>query len=75
MAVVELSVNTKEAYHWNACRQVMLRLDPGDERIRATRSFRVWGGGSKYNVGSGLRRYFNRGVRYVQSEIHFIGEE
>ncbi len=38
--------------------EVMLRLDPGDLRIRTTRSFRVWEGGGEYNVARGLRRCF-----------------
>lgn len=36
----------------------MLRLDPGEGRIRTTRSFRVWEGGGEYNVARGLRRCF-----------------
>jgi 2-dehydro-3-deoxygluconokinase len=38
--------------------EVMLRLDPGDFRIRTTRTFRVWEGGGEYNVVRGLRRCF-----------------
>ena len=38
--------------------EVMLRLDPGDTRIRTARSFRVWEGGGEYNVARGLRRCF-----------------
>lgn len=38
--------------------EVMLRFDPGNERIAHTRSFRVWEGGGEYNVARGLRRCF-----------------
>jgi 2-dehydro-3-deoxygluconokinase len=38
--------------------EVMLRLDPGELRIRSTRSFSVWAGGGEYNVARGLRRTF-----------------
>lgn len=38
--------------------EVMLRLDPGEGRIRTARSFRVWEGGGEYNVVRGLRRCF-----------------
>jgi len=38
--------------------EVMLRLDPGEERIHTTRQFRVWEGGGEYNVARGLRRCF-----------------
>lgn len=38
--------------------EVMLRLDPGEDRIRTARSFRVWEGGGEYNVARGLRKCF-----------------
>src|SRR5680860_1306068 len=38
--------------------EVMLRLDPGEGRIRTARSFRAWEGGGEYNVARGLRRAF-----------------
>lgn len=38
--------------------EVMLRLDPGDGRVRTTREFRVSEGGGEYNVARGLRRCF-----------------
>ena len=38
--------------------EVMLRLDPGEMRVRNTRSFQVWEGGGEYNVARGLRRCF-----------------
>jgi 2-dehydro-3-deoxygluconokinase len=38
--------------------EVMLRFDPGEDRIASARSFRVWEGGGEYNVARGLRRCF-----------------
>src|SRR5271168_660206 len=38
--------------------EVMLRLDPGEERIHTARTFRAWEGGGEYNVARGLRRCF-----------------
>ena len=38
--------------------EVMLRLDPGENRIHTTRQFQVWEGGGEYNVARGLRRPF-----------------
>jgi 2-dehydro-3-deoxygluconokinase len=38
--------------------EVMLRLDPGDLRIRTTRNFSVWEGGGEYNVARGLSKCF-----------------
>ncbi len=39
--------------------EIMLRLDPGEGRIRTTRNFRAWEGGGEYNVARGLRKCFN----------------
>ena len=36
----------------------MLRLDPGEGRIRSAREFKAWEGGGEYNVARGLRRCF-----------------
>lgn len=38
--------------------EVMLRLDPGDGRVRTARTFRACEGGGEYNVARGLRRAF-----------------
>jgi 2-dehydro-3-deoxygluconokinase len=46
------------AYDAVALGEVMLRLDPGETRIRTAREFRVWEGGGEYNVARGLARCF-----------------
>ena len=38
--------------------EIMLRLDPGEGRIRTARMFRAWEGGGEYNVIRGLRKCF-----------------
>src|SRR5438046_1251505 len=38
--------------------EIMLRLDPGEGRVRCAREFKVWEGGGEYNVARGLRRCF-----------------
>ncbi|CAM3460486.1 sugar kinase [Occultella aeris] len=45
--------------------EVMLRLDPGEGRIRTTRQFRAWEGGGEYNVARGLRRAFGQRAAVV----------
>jgi 2-dehydro-3-deoxygluconokinase len=45
-------------YDLVALGEIMLRLDPGEGRIRCARQFRVWEGGGEYNVARGLRRCF-----------------
>jgi len=45
--------------------EVMLRFDPGEDRISTTRHFRVWEGGGEYNVARGLRRCFGMDTAVV----------
>jgi 2-dehydro-3-deoxygluconokinase len=55
-----LELRPRDACRWDlvSLGEVMLRLDPGDERVATTRSFRVWEGGGEYNVARGLKRCF-----------------
>ena len=55
-----LNLKPKEncTYDMLALGEIMLRLDPGDMRIRNARTFRAWEGGGEYNVARGLRRCF-----------------
>lgn len=55
-----LEIKPKRDCRWDliSLGEVMLRLDPGEERIHTTRSFRVWEGGGEYNVARGLKRCF-----------------
>lgn len=46
------------AYDMVALGEIMLRLDPGEGRIRCAREFKVWEGGGEYNVARSLRRCF-----------------
>lgn len=48
------------AYDILSLGEVMIRLDPGEERIHTTRHFRAWEGGGEYNVARGLRRCFGK---------------
>ena len=56
--ILELRSKDECKYDMISLGEIMLRLDPGDSRIRTTRSFRVWEGGGEYNVARGLRRCF-----------------
>ena len=57
---MQLELNLREQYTFDAVSlgEVMLRLDPGEGRIRTARSFRVWEGGGEYNVIRGLHKCF-----------------
>ena len=55
-----LNLKAPGTYRWDmiALGEIMLRLDPGDSRVRVAREFKVWEGGGEYNVARGLRRCF-----------------
>jgi 2-dehydro-3-deoxygluconokinase len=55
---LKIRPSTKCQFACVALGEVMLRLDPGEGRIRTTRGFRAWEGGGEYNVARGLRRCF-----------------
>lgn len=79
-------MNTLEIRNTADCRydilslgEVMLRLDPGEGRIRTARQFRAWEGGGEYNVARGLRRCF--GLRaavvtaFAKNEVGLLIED
>src|SRR5271168_4209966 len=55
-----MKIKSKDSCRWDlvSLGEVMLRLDPGEERIATARHFRAWEGGGEYNVARGLRRCF-----------------
>lgn len=57
---MELNLKKEGPYAFDAVSlgEIMLRLDPGEGRIRTARSFRAWEGGGEYNVVRGLRKCF-----------------
>jgi len=63
--VYELRPASDCRYDTVALGEVMLRLDPGEGRIRTARQFRAWEGGGEYNVARGLRRCFSRRTAVV----------
>ncbi len=56
--ILECKPQKECAYDLLSLGEVMLRLDPGDTRIKTAREFRAWEGGGEYNVARGLRRCF-----------------
>lgn len=78
---MNLQLRPKESCRYDAVSlgEVMLRLDPGEGRIRTARSFRAWEGGGEYNVVRGLRRCFGMttGVitAFADNEIGLLLED
>lgn len=58
MAVLNIRTPGSCRYDLVALGEIMLRLDPGEGRVRTAREFKVWEGGGEYNVARGLRRCF-----------------
>jgi 2-dehydro-3-deoxygluconokinase len=65
MADLNLRPTSECRYDAVSLGEVMLRLDPGEGRIRTARSFRAWEGGGEYNVARGLRRAFGQRTAIV----------
>jgi 2-dehydro-3-deoxygluconokinase len=57
---IQIKAKAAETVRWDCISlgEVMLRLDPGEDRIHTARTLRVWEGGGEYNVARGLRRCF-----------------
>ncbi len=47
----------------------MLRLDPGEGRIRSARQFTAWEGGGEYNTSRGLRKCFGYQTAVVSALV------
>jgi len=63
----KLTIKPKSACRWDAAAlgEIMIRLDPGDVRIKTARMFRVWEGGGEYNVIRGLKKCFGMDTTVV----------
>ena len=58
MAVLDLKSADQCRFDMVALGEILLRLDPGEGRVRTARQFNAWEGGGEYNVARGLRRCF-----------------
>lgn len=55
---LKIRSKSETQYDCVALGEIMLRLDPGEGRVRTARQFTAWEGGGEYNVARGLRRCF-----------------
>ena len=53
-----MNINEDSSFDLVALGEVMLRFDPGENRVRNARSFTVWEGGGEYNVARALSKCF-----------------
>jgi 2-dehydro-3-deoxygluconokinase len=69
MAVIDVKPKTDCKYDIVSLGEIMIRLDPGEERIHTTRHFRAWEGGGEYNVARGLKRCFSKRAAVVTAIV------
>jgi 2-dehydro-3-deoxygluconokinase len=79
MAILDIRPAEECQYDLVSLGEIMLRLDPGEGRVRTTRDFKAWEGGGEYNVARGLRRCFglNTGVvtAFADNEVGRLIED
>ena len=79
--VMNLKLRPKEECKFDSVSlgEVMLRLDPGEGRIRTARQFRAWEGGGEYNVIRGLHKCFKMNTAvitaFAENEVGFLMED
>jgi len=68
---MSLPLKTKESCTFDevSLGEIMLRLDPGEGRIRTAREFKAWEGGGEYNVARGLRKCFGLKTAVVSAFV------
>jgi 2-dehydro-3-deoxygluconokinase len=69
MAVIDVKPKAECKYDIVSLGEIMIRLDPGEERIHTTRHFRAWEGGGEYNVARGLKRCFGKRAAVVTAIV------
>jgi 2-dehydro-3-deoxygluconokinase len=76
-----LPIKPTSACRWDqlSLGEVMLRLDPGEGRVRTARSFTAWEGGGEYNTSRGLRKCFGLKTAvctaFVDNEVGHLVED
>jgi 2-dehydro-3-deoxygluconokinase len=65
MAKMQIKSKSECTYDCISLGEVMLRMDPGEGRIRTARQFKAWEGGGEYNVSRGLRKCFGKKTAIV----------
>ncbi len=69
MAKLQLRPADECKYDIVSLGEVMIRLDPGENRIHTARTFHAWEGGGEYNVARGLKRCFRKRAAVVTAIV------
>lgn len=76
-----IKIKSKSECKWDAVAlgEIMLRLDPGNMRVKTARSFTVCEGGGEYNVIRGLKKCFKMDTAIVtgivENDIGYLLED
>lgn len=77
--VIYMNIKTDGCFDLVALGEVMLRFDPGENRVRNARSFTVWEGGGEYNVARALSKCFRMktavATALCENDIGFLVED
>ena len=72
-------MSRQPAYDLLSLGEVLLRLDPGEGRVRTSRQFTAWEGGGEYNTSRGLRKCFGLKTAvctaFVDNEVGHLVED
>jgi 2-dehydro-3-deoxygluconokinase len=69
MTVIDVRSEESCSFDLVSLGEVMLRLDPGEGRVRTARTFAAYEGGGEYNVARGLRRCFGMRTGVVSALV------
>jgi 2-dehydro-3-deoxygluconokinase len=78
---MSLTIKPASSCRWDqvSLGEIMLRLDPGESRVRVAREFKAWEGGGEYNTSRGLRKCFGYRTAvctaFVDNEVGHLIED
>lgn len=79
VSIIKVKPKNECMYDCISLGEVMLRLDPGEGRIKNARAFTAWEGGGEYNVSRGLKKCFGFNTAVVtalaSNEVGFLIED
>lgn len=67
--MIKIGSNQNSAWDLVSLGEILLRFDPGDDRIHNARTFRVHDGGAEYNVARNLAKVFKRKTAVITALV------
>ena len=69
MSLLQIKQNAESTWDLASLGEVLLRFDPGAQRIHNARNFQVWEGGGEYNVARGLSKVFRKKTTVITALV------